>query len=79
MEFSWAYFNSYFGSKVKSSVEDIVRSIKYADSLNCDIMVVGRGGSIEDYGLLIVNWLLMQFLKPKHNNLCSWTWNRLSH
>lgn len=33
----------------EGSVEDIVRSIKYADSLNCDIMVVGRGGgSIED-------------------------------
>jgi exodeoxyribonuclease VII large subunit len=28
---------------------DIVNSIKYADSLNCDIMIVGRGGgSIED-------------------------------
>ena len=28
---------------------DIVKSIKYADSLHCDIMVVGRGGgSIED-------------------------------
>ena len=26
----------------EGSVEDIVRSIKYADSLNCDIMVVGR-------------------------------------
>ena len=31
------------------SIEDIVKNIKYADSLNCDIIVVGRGGgSIED-------------------------------
>lgn len=31
------------------SVEDIAKNIKYADSLNCDIIVVGRGGgSIED-------------------------------
>src|SRR5574344_2007586 len=31
------------------SVEDIAKNIKYADSLNCDIMIVGRGGgSIED-------------------------------
>ncbi|WP_418185065.1 exodeoxyribonuclease VII large subunit [Aliarcobacter vitoriensis] len=31
------------------SIEDIASSIKYADKLNCDIMIVGRGGgSIED-------------------------------
>lgn len=31
------------------SIEDIVKNIKIADSLNCDIMIVGRGGgSIED-------------------------------
>ncbi|WP_418179286.1 exodeoxyribonuclease VII large subunit [Aliarcobacter lanthieri] len=31
------------------SIEDIANSIKYADKLNCDIMIVGRGGgSIED-------------------------------
>ncbi|QEZ88648.1 exodeoxyribonuclease VII, large subunit [Aliarcobacter cibarius] len=33
----------------EGSVEDIVKSIKFADRLNCDIMIVGRGGgSIED-------------------------------
>lgn len=33
----------------EGSAFDIARSIKYADSLHCDIMVVGRGGgSIED-------------------------------
>src|SRR5574344_1287065 len=31
------------------SIEDIAKNIKFADSLNCDIMIVGRGGgSIED-------------------------------
>ena len=31
------------------SVEDIAKNIKFADSLNCDIIIVGRGGgSIED-------------------------------
>src|SRR5574344_242137 len=31
------------------SIEDIAKNIKFADSLNCDIIVVGRGGgSIED-------------------------------
>ncbi|WP_026803266.1 exodeoxyribonuclease VII large subunit [Aliarcobacter lanthieri] len=31
------------------SIEDIANSIKYADKLNCDIMIIGRGGgSIED-------------------------------
>lgn len=31
------------------SVEDISKNIKFADSLNCDIIIVGRGGgSIED-------------------------------
>ncbi|QKF72697.1 exodeoxyribonuclease VII, large subunit [Aliarcobacter faecis] len=31
------------------SIEDISKNIKFADSLNCDIIVVGRGGgSIED-------------------------------
>ncbi|RBQ29441.1 exodeoxyribonuclease VII large subunit [Aliarcobacter vitoriensis] len=31
------------------SIEDIASSIKYADKLNCDIVIVGRGGgSIED-------------------------------
>ena len=33
----------------EAAAADIVKSIKYADSLHCDIMVVGRGGgSIED-------------------------------
>lgn len=33
----------------EGSAYDISQSIKYADSLNCDIMIVGRGGgSIED-------------------------------
>ncbi|RXJ99123.1 exodeoxyribonuclease VII large subunit [Arcobacter sp. CECT 8986] len=33
----------------ETAKEDIAKSIKYADSLNCDIMVVGRGGgSLED-------------------------------
>ena len=31
------------------SIEDIAKNIKFADSLNCDIIIVGRGGgSIED-------------------------------
>ena len=31
------------------SIEDIAKNIKFADSLNCDIVIVGRGGgSIED-------------------------------
>lgn len=33
----------------EGSIQDIANSIKYADSLNCEIMIVGRGGgSIED-------------------------------
>jgi len=33
----------------EGSIEDIKNSIKFADSLDCDIMIVGRGGgSIED-------------------------------
>lgn len=33
----------------EGSIQDIASSIKYADSLNCEIMIVGRGGgSIED-------------------------------
>ena len=36
-------------SPTGAAIEDIVKNIKYADSLNCDIIVVGRGGgSIED-------------------------------